>query len=216
MREGRLLEGGGLPGGKQDRIGNQGVGLDHAGGTDRPLLPGLRAHHTWQPRGCAGWGAHTSFRVTTARKLRRGWASLLVRRQTMPQVNSPPPPRFVSSFPELLGFSVHGRERNGLAWSQWLEVEGEAVTEKRVLLGFQSSGLSALTSLGHYSWNSPPLLAAHPPSTNGPAPGPRVKGVSQGHPQIQKDQALQGRDWWTQGASPRQGDGKDPVSSVSV
>ena len=128
----------------------------------------------------------------------------------------PPPPRFVSSFPELLGFSVHGRERNGLAWSQWLEVEGEAVTEKRVLLGFQSSGLSALTSLGHYSWNSPPLLAAHPPSTNGPAPGPRVKGVSQGHPQIQKDQALQGRDWWTQGASPRQGDGKDPVSSVSV
>ena len=91
MREGRLLEGGGLPGGKQDWVGNQGVGLDHAGGTDRPLLPGLRAHHTWQPRGCAGWGAHTSFRVTTARKLRRRWASLLVRRQTMPQVNYPPP-----------------------------------------------------------------------------------------------------------------------------
>ena len=103
-----------------------------------------------------------------------------------------------------------------MAWSQWLGVKGEAVPDKGVLLGFQSSCFSTLTSLGHYSRNSPPLPAAHPPSTDGPAPGPRVKGASQGHPQIQKDQALQGRDWWTQGASPRQGDGKDPVSRVSV
>ena len=123
---------------------------------------------------------------------------------------------FFSFFPQLLGFSVHGRERNDLAWSQWLGVKGEAVPDKGVLLGFQSSCFSTLTSLGHYSRNSPPLPAAHPPSTDGPAPGPRVKGASQGHPQIHKDQALQGRDWWTQGASPRQGDGKDPVSRVSV
>ena len=72
MREGRLLEGGGLPGGEQDWVGNQGVGLDPAGVTNRPLPPGLRAYHTWQLWGSAGWGTHTSFGVTPARKLQGG------------------------------------------------------------------------------------------------------------------------------------------------
>ena len=63
---------------------------------------------------------------------------------------------FFSFFPQLLGFSVYGRETNDLAWSQWLGVEGEAVPDKGVFLGFQSSCLFTLTSLGHYSWNSLP------------------------------------------------------------
>ena len=179
MREGRLLEGGGLPGGEQDWVGNQGVGLDPAGVTNRPLPPGLRAHHTWQLWGSAGWGDAHQLRCHHCQKAPRrvgepaGEASDRVPGQLPP---------FFSFFPQLLGFSVHGRERHDLAWSQWLGVEGEAVPDKGVLLGFQSSCFSTLTSLGHYSRNSPPLPAAHPPSTDGPAPGPRVKGASQGHP----------------------------------
>lgn len=142
-------------------------------------------------QGLLGGGRHQLWCDHCQRAL-RGWASLPVRPQTLshcqlslPLLLLPPASRIFSS-----------RGGRGMAW------HGPSGLEECSDKGcsWDSSLLASLFSLPWATTHGTPLPCrpGHPPSTDGPAPGPRateLRGASQGHPQTQMEQALQGRHW---------------------